>query len=398
MSEHLYIHIPFCLKKCRYCDFYSLGDLDRIPDFIRALNLEIRLRPSDPADRVRTVYFGGGTPSLLTLDDLASVLDTIAGTHSLADHPEITLEANPGTIDLAYLRGLKSLGVNRLSLGIQSFDDGKLNRLGRIHNAAQAVAAPKMARDAEFDNIGLDLIYGLPGESETFWTKELDAALAFAPEHLSCYMLTTEPGTPLHDQVLAGEFMPMPPEEQVGIFLATSAYLTKRGWHHYEISNFARGNRWYSRHNSAYWQMKPYAGFGPSAHSMNRPQNQSMKPSGRGSSGQMTRSWNTADLDRYVTLLVDKEQLLVEEEETLSLEQQMLELVMVGLRTRAGIDVAAFDRLSETPFRERFSGLIRTLGDEGFVREDGTGKSFALSRAGWARLDSIVEGFAALIV
>ena len=385
MSEHLYIHIPFCLKKCRYCDFYSVeaGVVPR--NFTDTLVREIRIRAQAGPENapVSTVYFGGGTPSLMPLKDLALILGTLHEHYSLAEHAEITLEANPGTVETGYFKGIRSLGINRLSLGIQSFDPERLRFLGRIHSAAQAVAAIEQARNAGFDNIGLDLIFGLPEEPATVWGKEMKTALSFFPAHLSCYMLSLEPGTPLHRLAQSDRFKPMPPEEQVARFCETSDFLEQAGFQHYEISNFARSRQEISRHNSAYWQMVPYDGFGPSAHSFG--------PSPR-KGHSVVRSWNLSDLDLYMRRL-NGGQLPVEEAEELSAAQQMAELVMVGLRTRDGIALDRFDALSTVPFARRFAPLINDIQTQELGLMDERHRRFALTLDGWACLDSIVETF-----
>lgn len=386
MSELLYIHVPFCLKKCGYCDFYSDTATRGIPAYVSALCREIKIRSglSKGRQHARTIYFGGGTPSLLSLNNLETVLNTLHRWYRVVAFPEITLEANPGTLDKAYLRGLRKLGVNRLSLGIQSFRPEKLSTLGRIHTEKQAASALENARSAGFTNIGLDLIFGLPGESRASWRKDLARALAFSPEHLSCYMLTLEPGTPMFRQYEAGEFHPMSLDRQVDLFELTSEYLGDAGYDHYEISNYARSGSLRSRHNSGYWEMAAYEGFGPSAHSLCL---------GNGRQELPGRAWNVADLQEYIERLAVGE-LPAAGRESLCLRQQILEMVMIRLRTSEGIDVRAFNRLSDIPFNRWCGDLVDTLGREGLGRISAGGTHFSLTRAGWARLDSIVEAFA----
>ncbi len=389
MSESLYIHVPFCLKKCRYCDFYSETDQDKIEAYVNALAKEIQIRADAAGDlplrsTVETVYFGGGTPSLLPLSSLEIILDTLHRNYSISEKAEITLEANPGTLDGQYLKGIKGMGVNRLSIGVQSFSPQKLSLLGRIHTGEQAGKIVQHARAAGFENIGLDLIFGLPGESQSAWKKDIDKALGFEPEHLSCYMLTLEPGTPLYNQFEKGSFLPMAPERQVDMFSFTSDYLEVAGYDHYEISNFAHGKSNRSRHNSGYWQMVPYAGFGPSAHSLAYDQSGSNEP---------VRSWNMANLSGYIKCL-EADQLPVEDKESITVNQQLLEMVMVRLRTVEGIELKMFNALFETSFTQLYTDLIETLACESLGGISGDGKRFALTRAGWARLDSIVEEFA----
>jgi len=390
LSKLLYIHVPFCIKKCRYCDFYSETLLREIPAFVTALLTEIELRSQrlcagkDALPPARTIYFGGGTPSLLPLDALDTILATIRKYYPLVNQPEITLEANPGTVDLAYLKGLRGLGVNRLSMGIQSFRDEKLVVLGRLHTAEDAVKAIENARKAGFDNIGLDLIFGLPGESYAAWQKDLARVTAFTPEHLSCYMLTLEPETDLFREYKSGGFRPMSPDLQVDLFSLTSGYLGDAGFDHYEVSNYARSGQLRSRHNSGYWQMLPYEGFGPSAHTLALKDGKDVSPE---------RFWNISDLKTYISRL-EEGRLPVAEHEQISPPQQLLEMLMIRLRTVEGIDIQAFDRISEVPFTKLYASLIDALTREGFGRMSEDGRRFALTRAGWARLDSIVEVFA----
>lgn len=391
LSESLYIHLPFCLKKCLYCDFYSEENLSRIPAYVDSLIQEIQLRAGGEA--VNTIYFGGGTPSLLETSDLEKILISLRTHYHVSDKAEITLEVNPGTpgrINTAYFQGLRQLGINRLSLGVQSFEPENLILLGRIHSVDQSIAAIESARKAGFDNIGLDLIYGLPGQTRTEWIKEMERAVSFLPEHLSCYMLTMEPNTPLYTKYLQDLFHPLSSLEQTDLFMFTSQYLGEAGYDHYEISNFSKGLGNRSRHNSGYWQMTSYSGFGPSAHSLEY-------LSSDGEALTPVRSWNKSDLDAYINdLAIGK--LPMEETEHISPPQQMLELIMVGLRTSTGIEIRQFEAVSKTKFKEDFHTLLKTLETEGLGRIVGEIEFFRLTRAGWARLDSIVEAFTEIIL
>ena len=393
MSEHLYIHIPFCLKKCGYCDFYSQENLSRLPQFVGALKKEIRIRAAGKSPYtgpVKTIYFGGGTPSLLSPKELGTILETIGEVYPVSPRAEITVEANPGTVDAGYFAGIKQVGVNRLSLGIQSFNPEKLRFLGRSHSVGLGRRAIEQARDEGFDNIGLDLIYGVPGESARELRRELAAALVYRPEHLSCYMLTLESGTPLYERARAGGFTPMPSLAKADLFSITAKALEEGGFTHYEISNFARGGHRVSRHNSAYWQMTPYTGFGPSAHSY-------FNEADTRDGDRPVRAWNVSDLEGYIRTL-EQGLLPVAEQEGLSLAQQMVEMIMVGLRTLEGVDLNAFDALSKVRFKDRFSDLIKDLGAEDLGHVCGRGGYFSLTLRGWCRLDSIVESFAGQIL
>lgn len=268
MPLSLYLHIPFCDHKCSYCDFNSYAGLERmIPAFTAALVQELGAWSPEMAGRpVPTVFFGGGTPSLLPLDAMAQIMAAIRAGYGLEPDAEVTLEANPGTVDQPYLRGLRELGVNRLSVGVQSLDDGELATLDRIHNARTAVAAYEMARAAGFDNINLDLIFGLAGQSLDGWQTTLDRALDLAPEHLSLYALTIEEGTGLAAQIAQGRAPEPDPDLQAAMYEATQDRLATAGYDHYEISNWARPRR-ECRHNLVYWQDGEWLGLGPGAHS-----------------------------------------------------------------------------------------------------------------------------------
>ena len=263
----LYIHIPFCKAKCAYCDFYSLARSEsRMDAYVAALRSSLReSAPKAAAYTVDTVYFGGGTPSFLGAARLCAVLETVFDSFSVAPDAEITLEANPESArDASALRTLRSAGFNRISLGMQSADDAELRAIGRIHSASDTVAAVKAARGAGFHNLSLDLIYGLPGQTLARWRENLAAAIALAPEHLSCYGLKVEPGTPLHTR-RGGTALP-DDDAQADMYLYSTELLGASGYLQYEISNFARPG-YESRHNLKYWTLGDYLGFGPGAHS-----------------------------------------------------------------------------------------------------------------------------------
>ena len=263
----LYIHIPFCKAKCIYCDFYSLPrSEERMDAYVGALCRDL-VRRADAAKgySVDTVYFGGGTPSYLGADRLCKILETVFAQYHVEKTAEITTEANPDSArEIAALRQLRSAGFNRISLGMQSADDEELRRIGRVHTHGETVEAVRAARAAGFDNLSLDLIYGLPEQSAARWRENLRAAIALAPEHLSCYGLKVEEGTPLF---LRQDTMHLPDDDaQAEEYLAAVELLADAGYRQYEISNFARPDR-ESRHNLKYWTMQEYLGFGPGAHS-----------------------------------------------------------------------------------------------------------------------------------
>ena len=320
----LYIHIPFCLSKCGYCSFYSIKSVNLIPEFINALNIEIKFY-SKLFKSFDTVYLGGGTPSLLSIGQLETIFKAINKSYKIDPHAEITMEVNPGDVSLEYLQALRSLGINRLNIGVQSFDDNILKFLGRRHNSAEAISAINDSRKACFDNIGIDLVYGVHGQNISLWKKTIQQALSYAPEHISCYQLSLETSTPLYKEY-ALEDIKLPAEkEQLKFFQATADELEKAGYIHYEVSNFARKDKFKSRHNQKYWQHVPYLGLGPAAHSFldNR------------------RWWNTSAVKTYLKEIA-QDIMPVENTETLSAEQLQLESLFLGLRTKAGIDLKRY--------------------------------------------------------
>lgn len=374
----IYLHIPFCERKCRYCDFYSVTTGGREEAFMAAVITEIKRR-RDPDWAVDSIYFGGGTPSLMPPAFYARVLAALGEAFDLQDDIEITLEANPGTVDQVCLTAFRSAGINRLNLGVQSFDDRNLQFLGRIHSAAQARAVVGMARRAGFENLGLDLIYGLPNQSCEAWQADLDHAVrGDHPEHLSCYALTYEPGTPLMQNRLGGGHQPAGEEKMAALFEATAEVLCGVGFDHYEISNFAAGPRWRSRHNTKYWSRVPYSGFGPAAHSFRASR----------------RSWNVADLEVYIDRLA-KGLLPEEGREELDRSQQMIETVFLGLRLSAGIDLAAFAQRFGTPLETRAVEVLPALVVDGYLRQ--TPGRLAPTRKGMRFHDSISARLAGVL-
>ena len=320
----LYIHIPFCRKKCGYCSFYSVASDQAIPEFVNAMPFEMSFY-RDLFPSFDTIYLGGGTPSLLTIDQMNAVVESVVKAFHIEPSAEITVEGNPGDLSVDYLQALAAAGVNRLNIGIQSFDDGILNFLGRRHSSQDALAAFQRARESGFTNIGIDLIYGISGQDLSLWRRDLRQALELAPEHLSCYALSLDHGAPLY-QYYQQKGLRLPSEKQgLDFFLATSGMLTDAGYLHYEVSNFARSETHRSRHNMKYWRHAPYLGLGPAAHSFH----------------QGKRWWNKADIHGYLKEL--KEGLVSRDgEEILSPKQLALETLFLSLRTQEGIDLKMF--------------------------------------------------------
>lgn len=317
----LYLHIPFCKSKCAYCDFYSLaGSETRMDDYVDALTRDLcAAAPRAAQHIVDTVYFGGGTPSYLGSARLIRVLETVRAHYSLSPDAEITLEANPDSVDEKMLRELHAAGFNRLSLGMQSADEKTLRDIGRVHTHAQTVRAVQAARAAGFGNVSLDLIYGLPAQTQALWRESLLAALALAPEHLSCYGLKVEENTPLARR----KDVSLPDDDaQAAMYLETTALLAAHGYEQYEISNFARPD-FASRHNLRYWRMEEYLGFGPGAHS--------------DFGGE--RFARARSLETYL-----RGEAAFSERSVPSARERTEELVMLSLRTARGLSFAALER------------------------------------------------------
>ncbi len=328
----IYLHIPFCTRRCIYCDFYSTTCPSRAEEYVAALCREVEARRDFlHTDDIRTVYFGGGTPSLLTAEGIARVLHTIGRCYHLSPEAEITLEANPDDVTPEWLAALRRhTAVNRLSLGIQTFDEEALRFLGRRHTAFQAVEAVRRACDAGFTNLSIDLIYGLPDQSLAQWEHNIDTALSLPVSHLSAYALIYEPGTRLYKLREAGRVAEADEELSVQMFARLIDRLTHAGFEHYEISNFARPGR-RSRHNSSYWQGVEYLGCGPSAHSFNGSR----------------RQWNTPELDTYLAAAAacpEGDSFLPPMDfEDLSPTDRYNDRILTAIRTADGLDLARLE-------------------------------------------------------
>ncbi len=330
----LYIHIPFCASKCAYCGFYSIPSTKRKADFLEALKHEMVSRKDYlHGEKVETVYFGGGTPSLLHLEEIEDILKTLHDCFEIDPEAEVTFEANPDTLSLEYLSGLRSLGVNRLSIGIQSFFDNDLRYLSRKHDSSHALQCLDWAKEAGFENISIDLIYGLPTSDADQWNRNLDLFFELDIPHLSAYALTLEPNAVLTKQIEMGKAMPISEEDSIRDYEILCRRAAEHGYVHYEISNFSQPGM-HSRHNTSYWFGIPYAGFGPSAHSYDG----------------KSRQWNDSSLERYleassvIARSVATRQSTVAEKEILSPKQQYDEYVMLRLRTMWGIDLKYMKR------------------------------------------------------
>lgn len=356
----IYIHIPFCIQKCLYCDFYSEAGLDvSIPDYLKSLRREIQIRAHDYIghDPFDTIYFGGGTPSLLTGNQISIILHFIKDSFPITENAEVSIETNPGTLSEKKLEAYLQAGLIRLSIGAQSFLPEELELLGRNHTQQDIYSAVQLARAVGFENIGLDLIFGLPNQVLYDWQVSIRRVRELEPEHISAYVLTLDESTSLGSKVRNGE-LPEPDEELVSdMYLWTSETLTTAGYEHYEISNFAKpGLR--SRHNRGYWSGEPYLGFGPSAHSFDHNK----------------RSWNVRSIDEYSTIL-SAGKLPVLDQEELTFEQQKMERIALLLRTDAGIPIEELE-VNQLKLERYFRKGLAVIRDRRFVL---TTKGFLLA-------------------
>ncbi len=333
----IYYHIPFCKRICSYCDFYRTARIDRLDEVVDAMCREVRARSNYLAgEAIRTRYFGGGTPSLCTAAQLEKLLETTAEVMDCSTVIETTLEANPDDLSEKYLNELRSIGIDRLSIGIQSFDDACLRWMNRRHTAEEAETAVRRAQDAGFENLTIDLIFGVPGFGGDSLNRSIDRALALGVQHLSAYLLTIEPRTRFGVLRDKGELEEVSDEVCEVEFALIHKRLTEAGFEHYEISNFAReGFR--ARHNSSYWDATPYLGIGPAAHSFD------------GSS----RQWNAASVDRYLAGESP-------EREVLSRTERINEYLMTRLRTVEGVSMADFALLFGEEERHNLLRRART--------------------------------------
>ncbi len=347
----IYVHVPFCRHICPYCDFNTYaGQEGRIPAYVDAVVRELELRAGE-TDDAPTLYFGGGTPSLVAPEQVARIVDAVVRCQGLRADAEVSLEANPETLDDATLRGLRAAGINRLSIGIQSQQRAGLRVLGRGHTAATATDALTMARLAGFENVSLDFIYGWPGQRAEDWERDLATMLDWAPEHLSLYALIVEPGTPMQMAVRRGILRPLDDDTVADRYDRAVETLGAAGWEHYEISNWAREPRFRSRHNQLYWQNGPYLGIGAGAF---------------GTAGGARLS-NHLLPARYIADL-DAGRLPVATREEIDAETAMAETMMLGLRLlRDGVSDADFARRHGVHIADRFSEAVERFTRLGMI-------------------------------
>ncbi|MDO4781834.1 MAG: radical SAM family heme chaperone HemW [Capnocytophaga felis] len=337
----LYIHIPFCRRACHYCDFHFSTTLKRKNEMVNSIRKELILRKQEADNsQLQTIYFGGGTPSILSIEELQSILQTVHENYHISPNAEITLEANPddffrdSSSPIGLLSNLKRLGINRLSIGIQSFYDEDLHLMNRAHNTSQTELLLAEAPNF-FDNITIDLIYGIPNMDDTRWKQNLRKALSFKIPHISAYALTVEPKTALHKFIALGKIPDVNEQQAHAHFVTMLSILEEEGFIHYEFSNFGKEG-YFSRNNTAYWFGKKYMGFGPSAHSFNGTE----------------RSWNIANNIKYIEQI--QKNILPAEKEVLSQNNQYNELIITRIRTMIGISVEEIERV----FGRKYSDYV----------------------------------------
>ncbi len=363
--RHLYVHVPFCARRCAYCDF-AIAVRRNVPvdEYLDSLRREIEGKAAS-SYRLESVYLGGGTPSRLGATGISRAMDVIRSSFEFEGDTEITIEANPDDVDATQAAAWRAAGINRVSLGIQSFDNSVLQWMHRIHDADGAADAFRTLRDAGFENISIDLIFALPQSLNRSWNSDLAKALELGPDHVSLYGLTIEHSTPLGRWRDRGSVVPADEEIYAAEFLMADRMMSHSGFDHYEVSNFAKpGKR--SRHNSAYWTGAPYLGLGPSAHSYD---------------GE-NRSWNVPQYAEWVSKLSRGESVVVERER-LTDENRIAEKVYLGLRTNNGLVISDSDKASA----DRWSS-------EGWANIEGN--RVRLTSEGWLRLDSLAAALTGL--
>ena len=359
----IYIHIPFCKTRCIYCDFYSTTRSELKSQYIRALCRELTERKEYlKGEAVETIYFGGGTPSQLSENDFKEVFKTIEQVYGTRKATEITLEANPDDLTKEYIGMLHTLPFNRISMGIQTFDDATLKLLKRRHNARTATEAVRRCREAGYQNISIDLIYGLPGETKERWEKDLRQAISLNVEHISAYHLIYEEDTPIYNMLKQHQICEVDEDSSLEFFTLLIEYLQKAGYEHYEISNFCRPG-YYSRHNTSYWKGIPYLGCGPSAHSFNG----------------TTREWNISSIDRYIKGIEEGQRVF--ETEYLGPTTRYNEFIITTMRTPIeklkqlfGIEMWEYCRKMATPYLkngklEEYEGDLRLTREGIFISD-----------------------------
>lgn len=369
----IYIHIPFCRKRCYYCDFFKTTDLRSKNRVFDALKNELIIRSREIAsEEINTIYLGGGTPSVLVVGELKELLETIKANFSVSTEAEITMEANPDDLTQANLSYLREVGYNRLSMGIQSFSEQDLKLMNRRHGVFQAVQSVKWAKKAGFSNISIDLIYGLPNQSLEEWERNVQTAIELDVQHISAYNLTYHEGTVFYDQLKQGILKELPDELSLQQFQLLIDHLKEAGFDHYEISNFCKPGL-YSRHNSSYWKNEKYLGIGPSAHSFDL----------------VSRRWNASSIQEYLNGIENNQP--YSESEILSVYDRYNDYIITGLRTIWGVSEDLIEREFPAEFLVYFQEIKKKYLKAGYVSIS-NGK-VCLSQEGLFISDKIMADF-----
>ncbi|WP_295178539.1 radical SAM family heme chaperone HemW [uncultured Christiangramia sp.] len=363
----IYIHIPFCKQACHYCDFHFSTSTKKKGQLVEMLGRELKLRKNEIPGTIQTIYFGGGTPSLLSSEELESIFLSINQNFEVSDSAEITLEANPDDLSEEVLKVLNDSPVNRLSIGVQSFFEADLKLMNRAHNATEALESLKLAK-RYFDNISIDLIYGIPGQSDKQWIENLEIALELDIPHISSYALTVEPKTALETFIKKGKIQPVTDEKFRKHFDILVQKLTNVGFEHYEFSNYGRPG-FHSENNMAYWLGKAYLGIGPSAHSYDG----------------KTRSWNVANNSLYISALAENK--IPQQQEVLSLTDSYNEYIMTRLRTKFGVNSEDIHRNFGKLYEEHFVKEVQVFLENGQIEKRDSG--FHISEKGKFLSDGI---------
>jgi len=366
----IYIHVPFCRQKCLYCDFNSVASQSRRLELVNSIVDEIGLRQTYLNELpIKTIYFGGGTPSTLSFEELNRILSELYQHFKVDASAEITLEANPEDLTPEYLADLRRLGINRLSVGIQSFVDDHLSYFGRKHSAMEAIEAIQNARAAGFSNISADLIYGFPGLTTEQWKQNVETMVGLGVEHISAYQLMVEHGSVFFKRQQKGKFTPVEDDESAENYRILTGSLNDSGYEHYELSNFCKPG-YFSRHNSSYWFGEPYLGLGPSAHSFNG----------------VNRQWNISNIEKYCTAIANHESWW--EEEILSERDRYNELILTRLRTKRGLMVEEISRLSASR-QDQFTRLAQEAEKKGLLKR--FDKGWIIPEEVWLISDGIIS-------
>ncbi|RKE98459.1 radical SAM family heme chaperone HemW [Ichthyenterobacterium magnum] len=368
----IYIHIPFCKQACHYCDFHFSTSFKKKNELIHALIKELELRKDELENHtIETIYFGGGTPSLLSNDEIELIINSVYKNYQVIDTPEITLEANPDDLTNQRINDLANTPINRLSIGVQSFFEDDLKLMNRAHNAVEAKACLSTAT-RYFDNITIDLIYGIPNLSNQQWRENLNVAFGFDINHISSYALTVEPKTALDAFIKQGKYPSLDEQQAQEQFDILVVETQKQGFVHYEISNFGKPN-YFSKHNTSYWLGKPYLGIGPSAHSFNGKQ----------------RSWNVRNNSKYIRSIAVG--ILPNEIETLSKNDSFNESIMIGLRTIWGISLTTIEQVFGASYKTHLLSTAKEYISQGLLEVSNTDNTLKTTQKGQFLIDGIAS-------